>query len=370
MTILMIGFVAASLFFAQKYLYRHFWNKAVNVSIQFADDTVQVGEQTTLTEVVENAKLLPLPVLKVKFQCSNQLKFASDQSSQVTDLYYRTDLFSLKPYRRITRKHQVVCSQRGYYDIRGIDLVGATLFLEQEMLEHRAGETWLHVIPALVDVEEIEARLQEISGATTQRRRLMTDPFAFRGIREYTPFDELKTVNWKASAKSEELKVNVYEYSAVNAVSLFINLTDRQLSGSAEQIERAISIAYSLAERYLTRGVNISLYANGLDCLQGNILWMEEYHDRRQLEQIGKMLARLDLKRDAPPFASFEERIKEQAERMVIIISPDWLDEFQELLGRLNENHDLTWLCPCRKEDEVKIRPALQARAVLLPNVV
>ncbi|MDR0220868.1 MAG: DUF58 domain-containing protein [Lachnospiraceae bacterium] len=368
MSIILIGLVAAALFYIQHRLYQHTWNKAVNVAIKFHDDAVRAGEQTTLTEVVENAKWLPLPALKVKFQCSCTLIFASDQSSKVSDMYYRNDLFSLMPYRRITRKHKITCSKRGYYGIKGIDLVSADLFLAREMVETRAGETWLHVFPKPLEIPELPVTLRELCGEATERRHLVTDPFAFRGIREYTPFDEVKTVNWKASAKAEDLKVNVYDYSAVSSVSLFVNVADSQMSGSVDNIEKALSIAAYLAEAFLTKGVNLSLYANGRDCLQKTTLCLEDCCDRRQLIQINKMLARLDLEQKPEPFACFSQHLKQQADRMLVVISPYWLDDFQEMLAGQDNQRDIVWLCPCRKEEDIKVRAGLQNRTLLITD--
>ena len=36
----------------------------------------------------------------------------------------------------------------------------------------------------------------------------MEDPFEYRGIREYQPYDDMRSVNWKATAKTGDLKVN------------------------------------------------------------------------------------------------------------------------------------------------------------------
>ena len=366
MIIIFIGLIAVALFFTQLYLYRKLWNKELSVTMVFKDETVRSGDFTILTQIVENRKWLPLPALKVKFQCSGYLKFASDKSSQVSDMYYRNDLFSLMPYRRVKRNHRVLCSRRGYYGIRGIDLVGADLFLTQEMVVSRMGETWIYVLPSLLDITDLDSILQKISGEMASRRHLLTDPFSFRGIREYTPFDELKSINWKASAKSDDLKVNIYNYSAVSSVSIFINMKNRQLSGFDEFTERAINIAASLLDYYLTNNVNVSIYANGRDILTGNILFIEENRDRTQLDLINKMLARLDITQEAEPFTIFEERIKQQKERLIIIISPDWLNELQEQLTQIEALQDFVWLLPCRKKEDVKIRESLAGKTLIL----
>ena len=57
-----------------------------------------------LLERVENRKLLPLPMLKVKFQVSRNLRFSDEGDGAVTDKYYRNDILSLGPRQRVTRK--------------------------------------------------------------------------------------------------------------------------------------------------------------------------------------------------------------------------------------------------------------------------
>ena len=369
MTIIILGLIAAALFFAQQKLYQELWNKGLSVSLKFQDLAVYAGEETYLSEVVENRKWLPLPALKVKFQCAAAIKFAADLSSQVSDMYYRNDLFSLMPYRRITRNHRVTCSRRGYYGIKGIDLVGADLFLSREMVESRAGETWIYVYPAPAPLEQMDALLRKISGEAQSRRHLQTDPFSFRGIREYSPYDELKSVNWKATAKSEDIKVNVHDYTAIMDTAIFLNLKDRKWSSSAEHIEKAISIAAYLAGLYLERGITVSLYANGYDALQDTTLCMENKKDYRQMEQINVMLARLDTQREAAPFDGFAERLMRLSERMLIVISPDWLEEVQNLLIRIDPRQDFVWIIPCRKARDIKLHPTLKDRAIMIEDL-
>lgn len=73
------------------------------------------GESCELLETIENRKLLPLPVLKVKFQVSRQLAFEdAGTESSVTDQYYRNDVFSVRPYTRHIRSLRFTCKKRGF----------------------------------------------------------------------------------------------------------------------------------------------------------------------------------------------------------------------------------------------------------------
>ena len=68
------------------------------VSLAFSRKSTVRGESCELLETIENRKLLPLPVLKVKFQVSRQLAFEdAGTESSVTDQYYRNDVFRCVP---------------------------------------------------------------------------------------------------------------------------------------------------------------------------------------------------------------------------------------------------------------------------------
>ena len=56
--------IATIIYLVQKSIYSKIWNKNLDVSIEFLDDYIECGEKSTLVEVVNNAKFLPLPVFQ------------------------------------------------------------------------------------------------------------------------------------------------------------------------------------------------------------------------------------------------------------------------------------------------------------------
>ena len=63
MKILLLLAAAGLLYILQDLIYKTFWDKNLSVSIHFQDKAVLEGEQATLTEVIENRKLLPLALM-------------------------------------------------------------------------------------------------------------------------------------------------------------------------------------------------------------------------------------------------------------------------------------------------------------------
>lgn len=360
MAVLFIALLAGLLFLMQRYLYHRFWNKGIYVTLAFGREEVTAGEENVLLEVVENRKLLPLSTLKVKFQCSRYLEFPAQKGSAVTDFYYKSDLFSIMSYQRITRTLRLNCPKRGYYGIRGIDLVGADLFFSEEMHGHLNSSAVLYVLPRAFSSVSMDYAMQKINGEIAAKRHETEDPFTWRGIREYEVFDERKAINWKASAKTGELMVNIREHTAVKAVRIFLNLEDNNILRREELLEMSISICARMVDELLRQGIRTAVYANAPDSVTGKLLSMENNAGQGNLTPVYRALARLDLGKKAEDFEScFREKLLRESSLYTVIISPDRHEVFQRFLLELKESLEFCWLCPAKEPVWEDIRKEL-----------
>ena len=370
MVIIFAALLAFGIFVLQRNIYSRLWKKGVTVELNFEKNMVRAGEEVKLMEVVENRKWRPLSSLKVKFQCSKYLIFPEGTNSSVTDRYYRNDLFSVMPYQRITRTHRIVCPKRGYYGIYGIDLVGADLFFSEEMVASLNSETVLYVLPRVLHYEQIEQAFRRISGEIVARRYEIEDPFTYKGIREYQPFDEPKAINWKATARTDELKVNVRENTSVNGVRIFMNLEDNAVLRREELLEESISLCSGIAERLLGQGVRLSVFSNARDCVSGQMLCMENLVHMVSMDDLSKGLARLDLGSDMEKFGEvFHEKLFEDRDLVyTIFISPDIHEDYQQVLVEYHSSirADFVWVCPVKKEGEQDILEELKQKVIFI----
>lgn len=372
MVIVFAALLALGIFLLQRTIYSRLWKKGLKVFLEFEKGTVRAGEEVRLSEVVENHKRLPLSSLKVKFQCSRYLLFSDSTNSSVTDRYYRNDLFSVMPYQRITRTHRIICPKRGYYGIYGIDLVGADLFFSEEMMASLSSETVLYVLPGVLPFSQTEQAIRRISGELVTRRHEIEDPFTYKGIREYQPYDEPKSINWKATARTGELKVNIRENTSVSGVRIFMNLEDNGILRREELLEMSISLCGGIAEYLLKEGVRLSVFANARDCVSGQELRLENLADQVSMEGIYKALARLDLNSPMEKFGvTFREKLFEEQDALyTIFISPDTHVDYQQVLtdyqnSRGKEN-DFIWICPVKRDGEQDVSEILRAKTVLM----
>ncbi|HJA32160.1 MAG: hypothetical protein DBX58_07715 [Clostridiales bacterium] len=368
----LIGIILGAflLFYLQDRLYCRFWDKNLSVSLEFSRKAAVEGEECELCERVENRKLLPLPALKVKFQVSRELQFEDEEGvSSVTDQYYRNDVLSVRPFMRHVRRLRFRCKKRGYYWINGLDVVAGTLFLSGELPRSLESETRLYVYPRLWRSPEFSRLLQRLNGEILSRRHMLEDPFEFRGIREYSPWDTMRDINWKATARTGDLKVNMKNYTAQKAVRIFVNLEDGAVMRHEELLEASIRMAAGAAADFLAQGIRTSVYTNGPDIVTGELVGMEAASASWHMETINRGLARIDLSKRAPSFVrSLKEAALGQNEAagtlFTVFISSDAQEDFQELLEEcVRQGTDFCWICPIMEHGEEKIRKALEPYA-------
>ena len=86
MNVLLMLLGVLIVYLAVKLVYRYNWNKNLTVSLEFDKKHVVKDDIVNITEVVTNAKRLPLPCINLKFQAARELLFTgSDTNSSVSD---------------------------------------------------------------------------------------------------------------------------------------------------------------------------------------------------------------------------------------------------------------------------------------------
>ncbi len=351
----------------QKFLYSRFWNKKLTVDLALSGNSAVEGEELTLVETVTNQKLLPIPVLKIKYTASRHLIFLGTRETEVTDNTYRNDLISVMMYQKLTRHIPFRCSKRGYYTIDRITLVCNDLLLESEMVTGNHLNIQLYVYPKQVDFNKLEIPFQTMLGTVLTKRFINEDPFEFKSIREYQSYDTMKTINWKASAKTGSLMVNVFDHTASQRIKILLNLEFDTIWRYEDLQEESIRLAATFAEHFIEQGIPVSLYTNGLDVISRKVLHVPAGSGRNHLRTINETLARIDATSTVPPFtAALSGELDDVSPKdYLVLISYYQRLELQEQLEKLaRANMDFTWIIPLNKE----VR--LTADSKLLPHIL
>lgn len=324
----------------QRKLYESFWRKGLSVSLAFSEKYVTEGNQVILTETLVNRKILPLPLIIIKFKTSRNLHFLDLENACITDHYYRNDVLSIMFYQKVTRTLPFVCSRRGYYVIDNTDVICNDIFLTQQMVYDNPCNISLYVYPKQIDTNEIGITFRELLGIIITKRFTNEDPFEFRNIREYQTYDTMKSINWKASAKTGLLKVNVHDSSASQQVQIIINLEPEGNWIEETLFETSIQLGATLSAKFLDQGIPVSIYSNGLDSITKQMINLPSSCGNHQMDKINQSLARISSSLTPFPFSTLcEEYLQNTSPNtFTLFISSNINPSVEDYLKTLCEN--------------------------------
>ena len=263
---LLVAFILAGLIYViQRMVYRGIWNKNLDADLSFEKDILYEGEDNTLCEVIENRKYFPVPILQVKFSITRTFLFKKQDNTSVTDKYYRNDFFTIMPWQKITRAYPFTCSKRGFFNTDSIDLICRSFFMDEWMLETKYRMANVCVLPRRISHKEIDESVNNLIGEIEKNLRINEDPFTFAGIRDYQPFDNMRSINWKITARHGDLLVNTYNSTFSQKVVLLLNVESNSMLHNDEIAEWAIRIAAHLASHYISMHIPTAFYTNCAD---------------------------------------------------------------------------------------------------------
>ena len=288
----------------QRIVYQKYWNQNLDVKITYKTVDCIAGEENELIEVITNNKWLPLPMLHVKFDTPKSFIFENENNSSVSDYYYRDDVFTVMGHQSVTRTLKFTCTGRGCFYMHDTSITSSDLFLNTTLTDRRKNNAVIHVFPKKVDVSFFEVPFNTITGNFATQRNLIEDPFEFRGIREYQPYDSMRRINWKSSAKNDELQVNTFFMTSSQDVRILLNLDTQIYSRNDRLIESIISLASSIAEKLIHAGIPVGLITNGKDVFTGEQILQKSGSGARHMLSLDTAFARLNTHTDNLNFVS------------------------------------------------------------------
>lgn len=365
--------IAVMLYLFQSRYYRKHWSDGLTVDIAYNRTAAHIGDTVELIEQISNRKRLPLPVLYVKFKTSRSFRFETEENAAVSDYYYRNDVFSILGCQQVTRKLSFRPAVRGYFIIDSASLVANDLFITKSYACIRDNYASLYVYPKLLRSRDTLSLTNSIIGEILSRD-LYEDPFSFRGIRDYTGADNMRQINWKATAKNQRLMVNTFFDTRNTQVVILLNLDTHTMQRMDTLKEYIISVAATLANQLIIRGFSVRLAANVPDSVTGSLPVTESGAGNGHLHTLFQCLARLDVTKELTDICTLFDQgsLFDETDKSAFYLllsnyrKPDLVEKCaqKQALG-----YSLYFLCPefpahCRYEDF-----SLNESSAMLSNV-
>lgn len=338
------------------------WGDKLDVAITFQQQELVEGESGRLTEVVRNRRRIAFPMVKVAFQTARELVFEKKKGSKTTDLFYHNDIFSLAGGERVTRTLTFVPSVFGYYRINSLEVVAFDAFFTVKEMEERSVDQTLYVYPKPFHTDKFAFYLRQLNGEILTNAKSTEDPFEFRGIREYQPYDDMRSINWKATAKTGDLKVTQKNPTATKEMRILLNLEDNGILRKVEQQQNCVRVAAGLAQHFIKQGMKTAFYANARDIFTEQPPVVSANIGTGHMREICRQLARLDLtETPVDTEECFQEILNDASENMTCFISCNAYDSFTGMLQNYKQQgNEFVWFYVVKANQKVEVPDSLR----------
>lgn len=208
------------------------------------------GEKFEATIVIKRKIPFPLMYLIVEELLPPQIKKV-EQSNQSKVIIF--------PWFKREMRYEYVFDSipRGEHLLEGVRIKTGDLFglIEKETIVPVRDQ--FLVYPQYVDMiyRQLESRFEQ--GTTSSNVRMPRDTAIAIGVREYTPGDRFSWIDWKASARRNDIMTKEFEQQQSHDVVLFM---DRTKSPHFEQI---VTFTASLTKAILRKGAQLSFISIG-----------------------------------------------------------------------------------------------------------
>jgi uncharacterized protein (DUF58 family) len=162
------------------------------------------------------------------------------------------------------------CSRWGLYDVGDVDLRARDPFRLVVWEQHVSRLRRVKAYPREETLRRILSPVETQAYTGSEVARLKGDGIEYADLREYVPGDRLRSINWRASARTGALVVNERHPERNTDVVLFVDSFYEVRGPDGGTLDDAVRAAATLATRYLARRDRVGLVAFG-----GLLHWLE-----------------------------------------------------------------------------------------------
>ncbi len=234
---------------------------ALLLSIIFISIVILMNNMKNLVlNVIQNRPIFANTPSEILLRLKNMKRFYARSIKVISTGGMQENAYfqEISPYKESSISVNVIFEKRGLYRYGDFYLESGYpfIFFKRTILCNVKGE--IIVYPEIKEQSKfLQSYIKEGQNSISQR---MGEGEDFSMVREFRYGDDSRKIHWKASAKTEKLLVMEYDASEVKKLTIILdnlNVSDK------DDFEKAVSLAASLADYYITQGYYVRLLSCG-----------------------------------------------------------------------------------------------------------
>ncbi len=258
------AYVLFAVFWLSRYLSRR-WTAALTAVRTMSADEIEIGESTQIQLRLDNRDSLSIVWVLIDEVLPKRALLGPPPALTREGNNLRMCSVPAKSSRIVTFKLRA--ERRGYYQI------GPTIAETGDLLGlHRRFRTvtepsYLLVFPKLIPLSGYDVASRRPVGEVRVTYRFLEDPTLISGIRQYQNGDPLRSIHWRATARTGQLQCKQYQPTSVAGATLVLDLHKHSNPDHHEPIrsDLAVTAAASICHTLLQMQQQFGLISNGRD---------------------------------------------------------------------------------------------------------
>jgi uncharacterized protein (DUF58 family) len=289
---------------------------ALFITVKHQDDVIRSIklQDMTIRLILTNRSFIPISYFKL-VDATGEL-FAEKNAF----------LVNLGPFETKTISFNCKGHQRGEYFLGPVDLKGSDPLGFYTWKKRVDTRTRVIVYPSIYPIELINSQGLP-AGSISVTDKMYEDVTQFRSLREYVPGDDMKRINWKASAKTSKLYTMEFDSTLYFPVLILLNFCadDYPVRYRNQNIERAAEVAASLAFYYANLKQEMGFIATGtLGAEEESVVSVQNKSGYEHAQEILEVIAKLKTIKGTTDFNTilFASRASIPMGTKVLVVSP------------------------------------------------
>jgi len=212
---------------------------------------------------------------------------------------YKGDVAFLNYHKEKNFSNQLHLKVRGIYDFSETNVYFTDLFCTMKTKKRFAQTKYIKVYPRICKINEENFNEGSISQNSNRNLSIAEDSNVIRDFRLYRQGDSLKKVNWKLSAKHNEIYVKDFEEVVSNDANIILNMNKHDAATLEEEM---IELAVSVIDYLLAKQLKVKLLINNEEDKTFNVdnnsdfQFLMEYFINNKSQGQGNLIDYLDSK--------------------------------------------------------------------------
>ncbi|MFP7494458.1 DUF58 domain-containing protein [Terribacillus saccharophilus] len=307
------------------------WKVERSVSKQYIKSGGEVAVELSLS------RRFPYPLLYLQVEDlydKSLLKQSSSDGTLQAGTTRQLDRYILFPWfrRRLRIQYQLKHLPRGEHKFHQIRLRTGDLFqlVEKEAVFDNTQQ--LYVYPAVREIAIGSANSVFEEGAAVAYAPSSRQTNVVSGIREYTPGDRFSWIDWKASARKQNMMTKEFEQE--KSADVLVVFDRRAAKQTEDLFEYAVVIAFSAYQKLKSRNEQVGFMGLGSDAK-----WLPAAMGSAQLNRVQQYLTTVRQEEGMPRLQTLAAALSRQPKGSTVYYVTTYLDSEEfPLLRKLRQN--------------------------------